>query len=79
MNSSDPPKSALGGGEKSHKSAFSAIYCWDTLAPIHKGGFSAHQVGINHFMKIRIAGLLMTLCNVYNVCATVMGVDVMQK
>lgn len=67
-------------GEKRAIRALSLLFIAGThLAPIHKGGFSAQQVGINHFMKIRIAGLLMTLWNVYNVCATVMGVDVMQK
>lgn len=49
------------------------------LAPIHKGDFSAHQVGINRLRKLRTVGLLMTLWNVYIVCATVTGIDVTQK
>lgn len=42
------------------------------FAPVRQGGSSAPRVGINHFMKIRTAGLVMTL-------ALCMGADVMQK
>ena len=49
------------------------------LAPIQKGDFGAHRVGINRLRKLCPVGLLMTLCNVCIACATGTGIDVMQK
>lgn len=69
---SDPPMSAFVGKNEGIAVLPLLIFAGTRFAPIHQGGFSASWVGINHFMKICTAGLMMTL-------ALCMGVNVMRK
>lgn len=69
---SDPPMSALVGKNEETVVLALLFSAGTRFAPIHQGGPSAPWVGINHFVNICAAGLMMTL-------ALCMGANVMQK
>lgn len=69
---SDPPMSALGGKNEETAVLSLLFFAGMRFASIHRGGFNAPWVGINHVMNICTAGLMMTL-------ALCTGADVVQK